>query len=380
MRGSLLVGLLVLSQLSSGCYYSHLASGQLKILWARQPIEGVIADPEIPLETRSLLRLVSGVREFASDLGLRVGNQYTSYVDWSEDRIVTTVVRTRPPSVEATPYWFPIIGHLPYKGYFDRAKAEAEAERLREADDFDVCVSGVTAYSTLGWMNDPVTAPMLRRGAASLVETLFHELVHATAFVSEHVDFNESVAQFIGQEAAIRFFFQRPGGPAEWISDDAHALVWPDPERVRQSIEDRRAIARTTGVFRQRLVELAAESSPPEKRAAAERYARAQLAALPLQVIDPEEVATKARLSNACLALRGAYTRDLPRHAQVLRALDGDLEAMIRRLVRVADEEITPEEFYRVEGGMAYSPRSVSPRSVSDELDDAFGDESAEDL
>jgi len=383
MRGSLLVGLLVFSQLSSGCYYSHLASGQLKILWARQPIEGVIADPEIPLETRSLLRLVSGVREFASDLGLRVGNQYTSYVDWPEDRIVTTVVRTRPPSVEATPYWFPIIGHLPYKGYFDRSRAEAEAERLREADAFDVCVSGVTAYSTLGWMNDPVTAPMLRRGAASLVETLLHELVHATAFVSEDVDFNESVAQFIGQEAAIRFFTRESRAPIDSVSGDTLALVWPDPEYVRQSIQDRREIARTTGVFRERLVELEAEADPLAKRAAAEREARAELAALPLRVIDPEEIAAKARLSNACLALRGAYTRDLPRHAEVLASLDGDLEAMIRRLVRVADEEISPEDFYRIEGEMSDSTSSVdneSTKSVANEFDDAFGDQPSEDL
>jgi predicted aminopeptidase len=367
MRGSLLVALLLFSQLSSGCYYSHLASGQLKILWARQPIEGVIADPEIPLETRSLLRLVPGVRKFASDLGLRVGNQYTSYVDWPEDRIVTTVVRTRPPSVEATPYWFPIIGHLPYKGYFDRSRAEAEAERLREADAFDVCVSGVTAYSTLGWINDPVTAPMLRRGAASLVETLLHELVHATAFVSEDVDFNESVAQFIGQEAAIRFFTGESQAPNDSNSEEALALVWPDPERVRQSIEDRREIARTTEAFRERLVELEAKAGSLEKRATAERETRAELAALPLRVIDPKKVAASARLSNACLALRGAYTRDLPRHADVLASLDGDLEAMIRRLLRVADEELTPEDFYRVEG-----ETDDAPRSVAYEFDDAF--------
>lgn len=367
----------------------------------------MIADPEIPLETRSLLRLVPGVREFASDLGLRVGNQYTSYVDWPEDRIVTTVVRTRPPSVEATPYWFPIIGHLPYKGYFDRSRAEAEAERLREADAFDVCVSGVTAYSTLGWMNDPVTAPMLRRGAASLVETLLHELVHATAFVSEDVDFNESVAQFIGQEAAIRFFTRESRAPIDSVSGDTLALVWPDPEYVRQSIQDRREIARTTGVFRERLVELEAEADPLAKRAAAEREARAELAALPLRVIDPEEIAAKARLSNACLALRGAYTRDLPRHAEVLASLDGDLEAMIRRLVRVADEEISPEDFYRIEGEISDSTRSVdnestrsvdnestkpadhestkpvdheSTKSVAYEFDDAFGDQPSEDL
>lgn len=148
MRRSLLVAVLVASQLSSGCYYSQLASGQLKLLWARQPINEVLEAPETPVETRSLLSLVEGVRIFAAELGLRIGDQYTSYVEWPNDRIVTTLVRTRPPSVDAIPYWFPVVGELPYKGYFDRAQAEAEAQRLRETDDFDVCVSGVTAYST----------------------------------------------------------------------------------------------------------------------------------------------------------------------------------------------------------------------------------------
>jgi hypothetical protein len=220
-----------------------------------------------------------------------------------------------------------------------------------------------------------VTGPMLRRGAASLVETLLHELVHATAFVSENVDFNESVAQFIGQEAAIRFFSEDSRSRAEVIAGASLDLVWPDPKYLRDSIEDRREIARTTGAFRDHLVELADRANPSEERAAAERKARAELAALPLRVIDANEVAAKARLSNACLALRGAYMRDLPRHAEVLVALDGDLEAMVRRLVWVADEELSPDDFYRVE-----EAGPEERRSVAYQLDDAFGDESAEDL
>lgn len=341
---------------TSGCYYSHLASGQLRLLWEREPIDRVLEDPSLPDDTRALLRLVPRVRAFARDLGLEVGDQYTSFVDWPGDRVVTTLVRTRPPSVEAIPYWFPILGELPYKGYFDRALAEAEAERLRSDEAYDVCVSGVSAYSTLGWMDDPVTAPMLRRGPAVLVETLLHELVHATAFVADDVDFNESVAQFIGQEAAIRFFERtsRPDGErGEPVAADegAPSTTWPDAERVRASILDRRAIARATWAFRQQLVELATPPKPNEAfaevRRRAEEAARARLAALPLRVLDPEQVAQRARLSNACLALRGTYVRDLPRHAAVLDTLGGDLTALVRRLVRVAEGELSPEAYYQ---------------------------------
>jgi predicted aminopeptidase len=378
MRHFLLVGLALASQLFCGCYYSHLASGQLKLLWARQPIESALEDPETPERTRALLGLVESVREFGVELGLDVGGQYTSYVDWPDDRIVTTVVRTRPTSVEPIPYWFPLVGHLPYKGYFDQMRAEAEAERLRESEAYDVCVSGVAAYSTLGWLNDPVTSPMLSRGAESLVETLFHELVHATAFVADDVDFNESVAQFIGQEAAIAYFSRGPRNADLGAGNDSSRLEWPDVDRVREAIEDRRKIALTTIVFRDRLAELADEPDFARKRATAEEEARAQLAGLPLRVVDAEKVAERTRLNNACLALRGTYVRDLPRHAEVLGRLDGDLEAMIHRLAQVASGDLTTEDFYRVSSTPTADLDSAG--SMADELDHALVHEPAEHL
>jgi len=313
--------LILLGLCNSGCYYSHLASGQIKLLWLRQPIEEATEDPVHTEQTRELLRLVDSVRQYAVELGLRVDGQYTSYVDWPGDRIVTTLVRTRPGSLEAVPHWFPIVGELPYKGYFDQDRAEAEAERLRTKEGYDVCVSAITAYSTLGWLDDPVTSPMLARGPASLVETLFHEWVHTTAFFPSEADFNESVAQFIGQQASIRFF--------EDVSPDT-TLRLPDASRVRDAIQDRQEIAAVTQDFRDQLIEIEEADDRILLRTLAEERVREELAALPLHVLDPEAVAEGARLSNACMALRGTYVRDLPRHAQVLAALDGNLEDFFR--------------------------------------------------
>ncbi len=373
--GPLLLVLLLLLLTQGGCYYSHLASGQIKILWRRQPIEDALHDPAIQPDTRALLELVKPVREFAAELGLEVGDQYTSYVDWPEDRLVTTLVRTAPDSAELVEWWFPVIGRLPYKGYFDRTWAEEEAERLREQHAYDVCVSGVTAYSTLGWLDDPVTTPMLGRGAASLVETLLHELVHATAFLPDAADFNESVAQFIGQQAAIRFFEEHkvretasaPGHNSAAASDSpgladsstsslsstSPALpafpALPDAVTVRDAILDRREIAAQTLAFRAKLGELEGVPDRAALRAKAEASMRTQLRAMPLRVYEGERVAEKARLSDACLALGGTYGKDLPRHAVVFRALGGDLDAMIQRLVLWAAEERSAESFFEIE-------------------------------
>jgi predicted aminopeptidase len=238
------------------------------------------------------------------------------------------------------PHWFPIVGELPYKGYFDQGRAETEAERLRVEEGFDVCVSAITAYSTLGWFDDPVTSPMLARGAASLAETLFHEWVHSTAFFPNEIDFNESVAQFIGQQASIRFF--------EDVSLDSRQRL-PDASRVRDAIEDRRAIDDVIQTFHDLLLEIQDADDRVALRAVAEAGVRGQLAALPLRVLDRERVASGARLSDACLALRGTYVQDLPRHAQVLTELDGDLEAMIARLTEWADSDQPTEDFFRID-------------------------------
>jgi predicted aminopeptidase len=285
--------------------------------------------------------LVAEVREYAKVLGLEVEGQYTSYVDWPDDRIVTTLVRTRLGSLDSVPWWFPVVGHLPYKGYFDRERAQAAAEELRAGGEFEVCVSGVTAYSTLGWLDDPVTRPMLLRGAASLVETLFHELVHATAFLPGNADFNEGVAQFIGQQAAIEFFASLPR------NEDSE--LWPTADRVRGGIKDRLLIADSTLDFRARVVELDQDPDRLKHRATAETEARAALAALPLVVIDAERVASNARLSDACLALRGTYVQNLPRHADVYAALGGDLGLMIERLRTFSEDERESEAFFDVE-------------------------------
>jgi predicted aminopeptidase len=348
------------------------------MLWARQPIEEAVESPEIEAESRALLQLVTLVRRFAVELGLDVGEQYTTYVAWPGDRIVTTLVRTRPHSVEAVPYWFPIVGRLPYKGYFDRVRAESEAERLREDGPYEVCVSGVAAYSTLGWLNDPVTTPMLRSGPESLVETILHELVHATVFLADDVEFNESIAQFVGQEAAVRFFATQPREP----SPDAMRLplVWPEPERVRASIDDRRAIALATTAFREELVNLEGDPDYENKRAAAEGRVRQELAALPLHVIDAVAVAARARLSNACLALRGTYIRDLPRHAEFLDALGGDLPALIERLVRIENGELKAQEFHDLDRARTERDETRSVGSTSHEFDDTLLDQSSKDL
>lgn len=318
----LLVGSIALS----GCYLGHLAVHQTRLLRARQPIDALLEDPATTPELRSRLALVVEARAFAARLGLEVGAQYTSYVEWPGDRLVTTLVATRPGTVEAVGFWFPITGRIPYKGYFDRERAAAEAERLR-ARGLDVCEAPVPAYSTLGWMDDPVTGPMLRRGEGFLAETILHELVHASVYVPDAPDWNEGIARFIGEEASVRLFAET-GRPAA---------------ARRARVEEQRRIDAELLRLRGAVAELYAANPPgPERDAARARLAaetRAALAALPLETLDAEALAAGMALNDACLALHGTYAVHLERFRELLAALDGELPGFVARIRAAASAD-----------------------------------------
>jgi predicted aminopeptidase len=211
----------------SGCYLGHVAGGQLRLLRAERSIEEVVADPETAETLRHQLETVQQARQFAIELGLEVDGQYKSFVDWPGDRIVTIVAASQPGEITPAGFWFPFLGTLPYKGYFDPDRAEAEANSLR-VRGLDVCIAPVPAYSTLGWLDDPITSPMLLRGEGQAVETVFHELVHATVYLRDHAEFNETAASFIGQEASVRFY---------------EARSEPDAARIRrQQVAESRAL------------------------------------------------------------------------------------------------------------------------------------------
>ena len=288
----------------------------------------MIADTATPAALRERLAWIHEVRAFASRLGLEVDEQYTSYVEWPGDRVVTTVVATPPGSLEPRPFWFPIVGSVPYKGYFDPERAHGEAERLR-ADGFDVCEVPVRAYSTLGWFEDPITGPMLRGSDGSLVETLVHELVHATVYLPSEADFNEGVASFIGEEGSVRFFAETRGAEAA--------------ARERARVSDGRRVAAAVLAFRREVEALyaneAAEGGDAARRAAAEARARASIAALPLVTRDPAQLASQIRLSDACLALTRTYAADVDGYLATLASLGGDLPAFVARLRETAELE-----------------------------------------
>ena len=245
--------------------------------------------------------------------------------------MVTTVVAARPGEVQAVGFRFPLVGRLPYKGFFELDAAEAEAASLR-AQGLDVCLVPVRAYSTLGWIDDPLTEPMLVGSDLDLSETLFHELVHATAHAASAADFNESVATFIGQEATYSFVATHGLADDPRTRDELAALQ-------RQRIIESRLLATELLRFQAEVAKLYESGEPIDsERQALESAARERLASLPLTLSDPRKLAAALKLNDACLALRGTYAGDLTRHEQAFRALGRNLPQFVAHLRKTMGE------------------------------------------
>lgn len=210
----LLCGLLLLSALS-GCHLSHLTAGQYDLLSRRQPIADVLADANTRADLRRQLERVLEARAFAvRALHLPDNDSYRDYADLERPYAVWNVFATPEFSMTGKTWCYPFSGCVAYRGYFDEARARADAEDLK-AEGWDVHVGGVPAYSTLGWFDDPVLSTMLSWDDDRLVETLFHELAHQQLYVEGDTAFNESFASFVGEEGLRQYRAARGEPPPD---------------------------------------------------------------------------------------------------------------------------------------------------------------------
>lgn len=184
---------------------------QAALLLARQPNEAVLEgelEGGLAGDRVQRLRLVETIRTFAVDeMGLEQLDSYTSVAVGFERRMYN-VLACRADRFEARGRWFPIVGSIPYLGFFRVLDTRLEARRLRDAG-LDVSVRPVGAYSTLGYFDDPILPPMLDWPEHRLADTLIHESAHATFFLAGQMRFNESFARFVGNEGARRFVESR---------------------------------------------------------------------------------------------------------------------------------------------------------------------------
>ncbi len=190
---------------SSLRYYAQAFGGQIAVLRARQPIARLIDDPATPPALKARLITIREARDWAvGALELPDNGSYRDYVALDRPYVVWNVFAAAEFSTAALEHCFPVAGCVGYQGYYREADARASAAALARRG-FDVEVSGVPAYSTLGWFDDPVLSSMLRWDDATLIATLFHELAHQKLYVKNDTRFNESFAEFVGEQGLQQY-------------------------------------------------------------------------------------------------------------------------------------------------------------------------------
>lgn len=189
--------MLFLSNCSSTLYIAKQSFYQLKLIYESQPIELALRRADLPNNTRDKLKLVLDIRHFAkNNLYLKVNKNYKD-VDLDYNIVVHTVSACEPLAFKPYEWWFPILGSVPYKGFFDKKDADKEEMRLKSLG-YETQNRAIQGYSTLGFFADPIWPNMLLLSDFALIELIIHELTHATIYFPNHTIFNESLANFIG--------------------------------------------------------------------------------------------------------------------------------------------------------------------------------------
>lgn len=171
---------------------------------SRRPLELVIADKSTPEDVRTKLIYTQGVLAFAKAHGLKTARAYTHYVHMDQPAVSFLVQAAYADRLEFKTWWFPVVGSVPYLGFFSKVERDKKADELSK-EGFDVAKSGVGAFSSLGWLEDPVYSPMLKRDDAELAHLYFHELTHRTLWLPGSVEFNENIAEYVGRKLTLEY-------------------------------------------------------------------------------------------------------------------------------------------------------------------------------
>ena len=228
----ILAGVLTLVYWDLVIYGIRQGKGQFNIIWNARPVNEFLADPDFPDSLKAKLVLINEVRKYAIDsLGLKDTENYKTLYDQKGEEIMWVVTACEPFRLVAKEWTFPVLGSVPYKGFFKKELAIALKDELQK-QHWDVSIRNPGGWSTLGWFTDPILSKMLERSEGDLANLIIHEMAHSTIFVKDSIDFNENLATFIGDRGAEKFLIHKYGVGAkeyqQYLNEDKDYLKFAD--------------------------------------------------------------------------------------------------------------------------------------------------------
>lgn len=219
-----------LASCSHVSYVIQAGVGQWSLYNHERPVEEVIADPQTPARLREQLSAIPEIREFVEkEMKMKSTSNYRTYVDLKRPYVSWALTAAEPYELKIKEWSFPIVGSFPYLGFFSEASAKKwEKEQIEKG--YDTHVRGVAAYSTIGYLKDPLLSSMMNGRKNDLANLLFHETTHTYIYVKGEGPFNEQIASLIGDQGEKLWIAHKFGAESEqmkeWISDHADRRIF----------------------------------------------------------------------------------------------------------------------------------------------------------
>ena len=323
--------------LGSGCstlgYYAQSVGGHLAIVRAAKPVPDWLADDSVSAAVKERLALSQRIRDYASATLKEPDNaSYRRYADLKRTSAVWNVVAAPELSLALTTWCFPVVGCVGYRGYYERADADAFAATLK-SQGLEVSVYGVPAYSTLGLLPfdafaDPLLNTFIDYPEGELARLIIHELAHQVVYAKGDTEFNESFATAV----------ERIGG-TRWLAEHASLAAREEYERHDARRRDFRDL---TVRYRTRFEALYTSSASDDDKRTGKAALLAQLRA------DYEAVKRErwggfsgydgwfARANNASFGVLAAYNELVPNFERLFEREGRDFERFYAEVKRVA--------------------------------------------
>lgn len=236
----------------SPAYVIRAAYEESKILLNREEISEYIRKADVSKEEQEKLALVLEAREYSKKIGLRPQGSFKYYTKLDRNEAAWVLTASPEFSLEAYSWWFPFVGSVPYKGFFEKAEAEEAAKKLQE-QGMEIFIRPTDAFSTLGWFDDPLLSPVLRYDNTAIVNLVIHESFHSTHWIKGDVEANESMANYVGLRGAVGFF-------AEKARDDSSQLN--NFQKAAENFNNEIKFAKLINAFYQELERLYQQDLP----------------------------------------------------------------------------------------------------------------------
>jgi predicted aminopeptidase len=337
------VGMIFL--LDGCCYLAKQGTGLVKYQTRTVKIEKMLEKDDITPEMKVFLTRVQDIRAFAMDsIGLKKNKNYTTYVRIDRDYMVDVLVACRDDTFDIYKWWFPVVGNVPYKGFFDKKDAEKEARKVEKKGRYDIYIGKADAFSTLGFFSDPIYSFMINYDVYNLASLIIHEQMHATAFIKNQTQLNEEMATFVGDVGGLWYVKNKFGEDSEQYrtavlsKEDYRAYI----DLMRELYEELRAVYSSGKGRDYKLAE--------KERVIADFRERVTNNYDSLFRTPRYGGLKRMELNNAVISAGMTYNRDMSLYYDLYDRLGGDLAAVVREFKELKRVKKNHKEHLRGRG------------------------------